>query len=367
MATCLYGSRKKASAPTSFTIDTGAICFLLGLQSGLCPMLDRIPNIVGKPWKEIIESVVVGLFNYAWDAANNRINTVPFCAVARPAVPTEINYADVFQFLLSYVPPFSVFITAESLLGKITAYYLYEKWSEYCECKPANHFPDPNDPNNPPPTIPPFVPTCPASNFYSSLVKVWIDRANDHNSVLAGTTLYWAGEENGFDRNNPTVDSSEYQQRYVDAGTGSQYVIVNENPIFIDSEFVEIDRSEGCLTLFTGFFYPAFNGSIKQYYDIDFPDVTIYAYGVISSIGYSTVRYDERECCENPPPPPPDFPPPPSNCPPPPSVEYCRKFPDDPLCANCPECTDGCEPTIVTVKDYLCISGLEFKEVEWKL
>ena len=53
---CDHGSEKKPTAPPTFNIETGAICFLLGLpDSPVCQLLDQIPNIIGKPWKSILK------------------------------------------------------------------------------------------------------------------------------------------------------------------------------------------------------------------------------------------------------------------------------------------------------------------------
>lgn len=144
MSGCIYGAQKKVSAPSLFSPDdTSSICFLLGVESLVCPLFDAIPALIGKPWKKVIIRLATRLINIAINQATDQIETAVFCTIDPPPLPSDITYDEVFLWLASYIPIIGGFADSDPLLNKITALYLYQKYFEYCECAPP-----------PPPPVP---------------------------------------------------------------------------------------------------------------------------------------------------------------------------------------------------------------------
>jgi hypothetical protein len=119
------GSKKQDSAPVTFKVNTGAICFLLNIDSPICELLDKIPSLVGESWKEILKEVAGSAFSFI---NSDDVDTAAFCAVNPPRLPPDITYAEVFQLIASYVPPFNLVASSSPILKKISDYYLFTKW-----------------------------------------------------------------------------------------------------------------------------------------------------------------------------------------------------------------------------------------------
>ena len=368
MSTCLYGSQKKPSAPVSFTVDSGAICFVLGLDNVICPLLDRIPAVIGKPWKEIIQTVAKDGLGLAVDLITGQIDTSSFCSSPAPALPSNITYADVFNFIASYVPPFSIVANSNNLLDKIAKYYLYEKWFIHCECKRKEPLPKPNTP----PTIPPFTGACSASQARSTELNNLINTTNSFNSQYGNSIFEWySGGEYGAPLN--VVSQFQYNQEKNAIEGGGDIEILSS---FSGDEGRSTQGNPFQIGCIEGLI---FGGDSTFYY-------TQWRYRRISTgqifdrvLGYDfrhlrTMNWDESICCPPPPPPPPpQLPPPPQNCVPVPPPRYCELFPNDPMCANvpvnpsCPPCPPAVSPTSIEVIDYDCVNLSVNKNVLWNL
>ncbi|WP_055077196.1 hypothetical protein [Pseudanabaena sp. 'Roaring Creek'] len=176
---CKCGSKKKNNAPDTFVLGEGSICFLLGLDSPLCPLLDKIPSLIGKPWKDILKTVAKKVFNIVINEITGAIDTANFCLV-EPTLPSEITYGDVFNWLISYVPEIGLLSSPDSLLAKITQYYLYQKYFDYCEC---NKCPDPP----PPPdssSSPAYSASCAAAKALEPQINEIISSVNQLNTPV---------------------------------------------------------------------------------------------------------------------------------------------------------------------------------------
>lgn len=368
MSICLYGSQKKTSAPASFSIDSGAICFVLGLDNVICPLLDRIPAVVGKPWKEIIQTVARDGLGLAVDLITGQIDTSSFCSSPAPALPSDITYADVFNFIASYVPPFSIVASSNNLLDKIAKYYLYDKWFVHCECKNKELEPPPNAPS----PVPPFVGACANSSAHQLPVNQAINGVNSHNSSGVNQEVRWDMLNSAIGFLQTYQSKAEYEAHLANFRDGTP-IMYEEAEIYYPANQSTQNSTFGCLKMTR-------SGGNENSYSITFrPDF----YGSPSSDTYVMSRYiktakriswNESDCCPPPPPPPrPVLPPPPQNCVPVPPPRYCELFPNDPMCANvpenssCPPCPPVVSPTSIQVIDYDCTNLSINKNVLWNL
>lgn len=361
MSSCLYGSQKKTSAPSSFSVDSGAICFVLGLDNVICPLLDKIPSVIGKPWKEIIQTVAKDGLGLAVDVITGQIDTSSFCSSPAPALPSDITYADIFNFIASYVPPFSIVASGDDLLGKISKYYLYEKWYVHCECKKKEPLPKPDAP----PTIPPFVGACSASQSRASQLNNLINETNGNNAV-GGEFIYswWLGTIYSAPANQ--ISEAQYNATKNSLLTDSDLEILSVSSDNSGRNMIGDNYTFGCLKA------RGVGGDSTFYY-------TQWRFRRISTqqifdryLGYDmrhlrTLTWDETGCCPPPVPPPPVLPPPPQNCVPVPPPRYCELFPDDPMCANVPANPCATSPTSIQVVDYDCVGLSISKTVLWNL
>lgn len=362
MSNCLFGSRKKESSPESFTFDVGAICFLIGVDSPICPLLDRIPELIGVPWRVALRLVAVELLQVAVDSVTETVPTSPFCEARRPTLPPEITYQDVFEFIASYVPPFSVVASPNALLEKITKYYLFQKWNELCECKPKEPL---TSPENIEP-IPPFTARCAASAVYQNQINQGIANGNSRNASFSnGILAYFRASLGGGGRVFLTEAEYDNYLPSREAQFNGTYETVGDE---VRSGFQESPdiNSLGCLSIESigGNVY-----SIEQSYRlISNSNGQVLSDGEILGVQrYQpyVVRYDDNVCCP-PEPETPIFPPEPENCIPVPPPIFCELFPDSPLCANVPPLNgNGCEPVSIVVADYDCANGASTKTVEW--
>lgn len=367
MSICLYGSQKKQSAPLSFTIDTGALCFILGIESPVCALLDRIPSIVGQPWKKIIATVAQESLNVAVDLLLDSIDTESFCSLAPPDLPEEINFGDVFQFIASYVPPLSLAASSSPLLNKIAKFYLYAKWFEFCECKKREREP----PLDNPAPIPRAVASCPAAQSSIDSLNNIIDFLNGRNQNIAdgSATAYRitdrdSGEEEILNRETYEAILDEWRSNpnygNVSEVTDSFDPPENENVTSIGCVSVTLFQKENSTSsiIFTSDGGGSF--SLNKIAQIETPNIW-------------SITYDESECCPPEEPPPTRFPQPPTggDCTPVPPPRFCELFPDDPLCANVPPCNDDCddgecETIEINATFFNCGEGRFQKIIEWK-
>ena len=191
MGICLYGSQKKPDSQAFFSVnDSGAFCSLLGINATICPLLDIIPSLIGLPWRKIIEKIGNASFSLLVSEATGQIDTAIFCSLEPPKLPDDINYADVFAWILSYVPVIGGFSSDDPLLKKITAYYLYTKWFELCECKKLVPKEPLQDPLNP--YVNPLLPInadafeCSPVYYQNAIsMNTLIESANRYNILIA--------------------------------------------------------------------------------------------------------------------------------------------------------------------------------------
>lgn len=191
---CLYGSKKKPDAPPSFTVDTGVACFLFGVENYLCRYLDLIVAKGGGSVKGFIKALIKRLIGQILE---DDIQTQPFCEFGVPALPEDINYFDVFGCFVG--------TGCDALLEKITAFYHYAKWFQFCECipnPPPSPYPSPNpdipfDPNGDP-VFPPPNPIPPGDCFeYFTRVSAFFLRAGTDSLRDLRASSAWCRSNGG--------------------------------------------------------------------------------------------------------------------------------------------------------------------------
>lgn len=358
---CTNGSRKKQTAPESFTIDTGAICFLLGLDSPICALLDTIPSLVGQPWKQIIKGIASELFSIIVDQVTGQVNTADFCSLTRPSLPSEITYTDIFALFASYIPPLSFVVSADSILAKITAYYLYEKWNQYCECIPEE--PPERDDSQP---FPPFdgnrTAPCQAAEALQGYIDTVIEDQNASAALYGSVSGYWASFSNTVGINNEVTES--VYNSFLNSNSTDPYYIISESPITNKRAAFRTQFRYLCLKM-PAIIYPEWKEG--KYYqvgsrtDLDF--LGGFAIGTFRT-GHQEITFDFSECCPPPPPPPPKIPDE-NDCVPVPPPDFCRLNPSSPLCTNVPPNPNGAEPIEIEVDDYICGQGFIKKNIGW--
>lgn len=177
---CEYGSRRKQNSVDFInTNDIGVLCFLFGLEGGLCRLLDLIPDAIKKIaaldpnkgngdeiFKGLLKKVARTSYGLVIDELTNQISTTQLCG-SEPPTPTEdINFSDVFVFIAELVPILEKFFTVNEILtgdstrilDKIVNTWLRGKWFENCECKPQDTEEPPPPPPDAPSQPPPFSP-----------------------------------------------------------------------------------------------------------------------------------------------------------------------------------------------------------------
>lgn len=372
MTNCLFGSKAKLGSPASFTVDTGGLCFALGVSNAICPLLDKIPELVGTPWKKVIGVVAREAFGLVVDLITDRINTAQFCSISPPPLPPDITFVEVFSFIASYVPPFSLIASSDSLMRKITAYYLYIKWFELCECKKEEDEPPPPDDSYPPPDpIPKIV---------------------DDGSGCPSSQAILGANGNIFqqDARNQMLFNEKSELKISSDGLYANMIAINIPKLILDNNYLEAydifeDRPEapspvppvlfevqaGCIRLsylvgvttryddliVTGTLYDQQGNPARDILFIS--ESIVFSYSRI--IG---VDFDDCNCTFEPPP---ILPPPPSNCIPVPPPRYCQLFPDDPLCSNITPCDVEIPQAARFDVDVIESCEVIRKEVRWYL
>lgn len=365
MSNCIYGSKKRDGSPEQFTINTGAICFLLGLDNVICPLLDKIPSVVGKPWKEIIKTVAKEGLGLAVDQLTGQIETQYFCERPAPPPPSDINYIDVFDFIASYVPPLSIVASGDGLLKKITSAYLHQKWYDLCECK------KPEKDNSPAPSSP-FSPACPASSALKEQVDAFVARSyqnlgNKGYAIVENTT----DNLDDFPRGGIIFQSSsrsDAENRLDEVLRDANYSSSGYTKEATITGFDYIDYI-GCVKITRSTYSVSREGTVYTLYDADGNDGRYIFFYEETQAPAPKFFFDDSDCCPDPPPAPdPQYPLPPQNCVPTPPPKYCELFPDDPLCSNVSPASNGnCEEIEIEVDDYDCADGSIKKKVKWRL
>lgn len=383
MTKCLIGSKKKDNAPATFQVDAGVICFILNIDSPICSLLDKLPELFGKGWRDILIEVADSALEFV--TANN-VDTALFCANNPPPLPEDITYLEVFGLIASYIPPFPLDALASPLMNKITKFYLFSKWQEFCECKKedeeeeeqndADQFPvDPKLPrleldetsDNP----------CPPNS-----ARIGINSQLEELENIAQAAQAAATEENNIAREQVTRPNFESQIEDFIANYTDNIPIDLNYQIEEDAEAqptpVEnnIFRDSGCitagLTQILGYQY-----GIKRF-NVELRNTDGVSVATLSSVRIyqRPIRFRLNEisisncnCEEEKPPKIPEFPSEDCDCIPIPPKEFCILFPDDPLCANVPDKEEeDCEeePTAIEVDDYADCVGSK-KTVYWRL
>jgi len=376
------GSKKQDSAPVTFKVNTGAICFLLNIDSPICELLDKIPSLVGEGWGEILKEVAGSAFSFV---TSDDVDTTAFCSVSPPPLPPDITYAEVFQLIASYVPPLSLVASSSPILKKISDYYLFTKWQEFCECKdedddekedkdddgfeqqkPLRRFELDNSPN----ACPPNSARIAANNQLANL------------EALAMASRAETEAENAIGRS--LVSRSIFEQTiqdFIDSYGGSVPIDTNyniiENPQTQPQSTEEnFFRGGGCISLgfkqINGFAYQI-EAYQTELFNIEGDSVTTLSTVRIYKRPFRIVmtETDISQCnCEKE-----ELPKVPKDetggdcdCIPVPPKRFCELFPDDPLCANVPDDDDDEEPKppeeIDVVSYENCIEST--KKVYWR-
>jgi len=376
MTKCLIGSQKQVSAPETFKVNTGAICFLLNIDSPICELLDKIPSLVGEGWKEILKEVAGSAFTFV---TSDDVDTAAFCAVNPPPLPPDITYIEVFQLIASYVPPLSLVASSSPILKKISDYYLFTKWQEFCECKKEEEEEDDDDDDDDgyrqkKSRLPRLElddgtsgsAACPSNSDRTIANNILADIEDIGRRAKAE-----ANEDNALQRS--LVSRSIFEQRIQDFidNYGGSVPIDNNYNINTNSETEpsqtgeeNFSRGAGCINL-----------ELRQIngfsFDIEAYDVELFNIEGASVTTLSTVRIYRRavrfvldnvdisqcNCDEEKPPKVPKRKTQEEeeecDCIPIAPKRFCELFPSDPLCANVPDKEEECgEPTEIEVEAY---------------
>lgn len=339
MSNCQCGSKKKAIAPKEFSPnDTGGFCFLIGLDSFICPLIDKIPSLIGSPWKSILKAVAKESLSIAYNQLTGKFITASFCSTERPPLPPDITYQEVFLFLASYIPVVGGFANDDLLLNKITQIYLYQKWLDYCECKKCEPF----TPENPF-TNAPINSDCPPSldrdraNLFISQNNAGnagsAQSANSHNSASAAVDIDGLVSE--------TITRVLNEGYYQNVFASEQYV-----PPEPEDTFQTGNYSFGCIDIAVRTrvykIWTTRAVAVKAIDPTSFDEVNIAGFSKSAAKPYLiglTPTYNRCDCF-----PPPTLPIIPKPTPPP---EFCDRFPDDPFCLPTP--SEECETESVIV------------------
>jgi len=169
-----YYSYPKDSAPQRFSLQTGIICNVFGVESPLCKWVDELlpslpiadalkdvgkqvakkirlkiknkidlqsisagadnPNILKKilDWKSQIEDINQIIDDIIDTIQGGEVCTLEFCLAGKPEFPEPINFGDVFLAFSGVYPA--------SLVDKLSAIIAYQKFFEYCECRQFDSF-----------------------------------------------------------------------------------------------------------------------------------------------------------------------------------------------------------------------------------
>ena len=343
MTRCLFGSKKQANAPVTFKINTGAICFILNIDSPICELLDKIPSLVGEGWKEILKEVAGSALTYV--TADN-VDTAAFCSVSPPVLPDAITYSEVFQLIASYVPPFSLIASSSPILKKISDYYLFTKWNEFCECKrEEDREPEPDN-DNPDliklPRVQPNPTNCPPIeniNEINDFIEFYDNLNNAQKEIADETNAAADSARDNFQSFMETLVSIQNLASFSD-------IVTTPTAPPPPLAFSTVARASGCMSinfkLVQGIFY------VTETYSSTAFNQNGTVFGNRTAIKneriwepISIISVDVSNCnCEDDDPP--ELPEPPMNCIPVPPKRFCELFPDDPLCANVPDRETDC-------------------------
>jgi hypothetical protein len=193
---CLYGGRKLPEAPPTFTVDTSVSCFLFGQEHYLCRYLDLIVAKGGGSVRGFIKALLRRILGQIFE---EDIDTAAFCGLGVPTLPEDINYLDVFGCFSG--------LGCDTLLEKITGFYHYSKWYEYCECIPTppptppdpDWTPFPPDPNGDPiyPPNPPIPPGA-CSAYWASVTRYFYENVQESRVWLAARKAAAAAQGRTF-------------------------------------------------------------------------------------------------------------------------------------------------------------------------
>jgi len=217
-----YFSYPRKSAPERFSIQTGLICNLFGVQSPLCKWVDELlPTLpiadalkdVGKQMAKKIRSKISGKINWQAlqaDALNpnflkqildwkkqiedvnqiindiidiiqgGEVSTLEFCLAGKPEFPAEINFGDVFLAFTGVYP--------KTLVDKLSAIVAYQKYFEYCECRQFDTFGEPEIVENELVPIPEYgdvVGTNLCNPKFSDFLRIIVNPANQEAKTIA--------------------------------------------------------------------------------------------------------------------------------------------------------------------------------------
>ncbi len=159
MSFCRYGSHKIDGASDVINpVQIGVLCFLFGIEGELCRLLDLVPaaikavlTAINKPddakdiFEKLLWKVAKKTYGIIIDEITGNIDTSQFCEGNPPIFPDDITYYDIYSFIAELVPILDRFFAVSDilsgnstkLLDKIVGVWLYQKWFENCECKPA--------------------------------------------------------------------------------------------------------------------------------------------------------------------------------------------------------------------------------------
>lgn len=203
---CRWGSRAKADAPESFSLETGVLCSILGIASPGCkaadsilPSLFPLINLPGKVGKAIREVYLV-----VSSLPDEFVPTADFC-VHPPIFPTSVpNWLDVVGAFSGLWP--------DALVGKMAEVYAYERWFQYCECVPRPPIDQPPPPSPQPPIVIPLPPEGECNPAFNRIRDYYQNFLEVGESEIAA---YFA--------NNPEIevyeDSIWNEQKLTETGT----------------------------------------------------------------------------------------------------------------------------------------------------
>jgi len=380
MTRCLFGSKKQANAPATFKIDTGAICFILNIDSPICELLDKIPSLVGEGWKEILKEVASSALTFV---TSDDVNTAAFCSMPPPLLPEAITYSEVFQLIASYVPPLSLVASSSPILKKISDYYLFVKWNEFCECKTRREIEPEPDIDNPDliklPKVQPNPSNCPSIQVINGINDfiVSFDAVNDIQRDVA--------KEINDAASGALDNFLSFMANLIEVQNLASFSEpeVTRSPPPPPLASTTVTRTSGCMSITfrtsQAIFYvtetyssTAFNqdgtvfgtrGEIRT--ERIWEPVSILSVDIAACNCGGDDPNGDRDPDEELPPLP--VPPLPTNCIPVPPKRFCELFPNDPLCANVPDNGNACPDAIELEVPIFDNCEASTKTVFWRI
>ncbi|MFA9201972.1 MAG: hypothetical protein ACEQSC_00270 [Candidatus Nanopelagicaceae bacterium] len=196
---CKYASKKRESAPDSFSLETGVFCSIFGVTSPGCKFLDILPTLFNSvSTAEKAADFIRIAYRVTKVLPEGLVDTAEFCKTEPPSLTDDdiVTWGDVFSAFNGLYP--------DALVEKMSKVFAYTRWFEYCQCTATSPDPTPIPPPGfpPRPLIPVPDPAIACSSAYSAAIAFW---AHQYDDRVAASAAWLAANPGQYELQGVTI------------------------------------------------------------------------------------------------------------------------------------------------------------------